>query len=44
MRGIAQAKFIQPKALAIVINSNGGSLSQSKNIADILRDYGHKNK
>ncbi len=42
--GLKRITLIKPEAIMITISSSGGSLTQAKNIADILKQYSEKKK
>lgn len=42
--GFQKGKNYIPEAVVVVINSSGGSLSQAKHIADILKNYSARKK
>lgn len=42
--GFKKAFWVKPEALVVTISSVGGSLTQAKNIADILRLYSNQKK
>jgi ClpP class serine protease len=42
--GLRKAFYVKPEAVMVAINSPGGSLTQAKNISDILRQYSNRNK
>jgi ClpP class serine protease len=42
--GLKRTTLIKPEAIMITISSSGGSLTQAKNIADILKQYSEKKK
>lgn len=42
--GLKKAFWVKPEALVVTISSPGGSLTQAKNIADILKTYSNKKK
>lgn len=44
MRGLAASWIYHPEAVAIIINSSGGSLTQSKNISAIIKKYAERKK
>jgi len=42
--GLKNSFWVKPEALVITISSPGGSLTQAKNISDILKNYSNQKK
>jgi len=42
--GLKKSFWVKPEGLIVTISSPGGSLTQAKNISDILKQYSNKNK
>jgi membrane-bound ClpP family serine protease len=41
--GLKKSFWVKPEAVVVTISSPGGSLTQAKNISDILKQYSNRN-